>query len=230
MEAVLAACTRHAPAMARVAPFAVYIVFLAIGPGLASLLPGLDGRWLYGIQVTAAALALVALRRHYAELTPAGPLPGVLAWGQALLLGLLVFIAWIHLDLPLLAFGSTGGFDPRAGDGSLIWPLVAIRLLGAALVVPVIEELFWRSLVMRWIDRPDFLRLAPAQASLRALLISSLVFGLEHDLWFAGLLAGLAYGWLYRRHGHLWLAIASHAATNLLLGLWVVAGGQWQFW
>ena len=59
----------------------------------------------------------------------------------------------------------------------------------------------------------------PAAVGLRALFVSSLVFGLEHSLWFAGLLAGLAYGWLYRRSGNLWWLILAHGLTNFILGL-----------
>jgi len=89
--------------------------------------------------------------------------------------------------------------------------------------------LFWRSLVLRWFDRPDFLSLEPGRLSLRAALFSSLLFGVEHHMWFAGFLAGMAYAWLYRR-GNLWLAIIAHAVTNLSLGVYVMAVGAWQFW
>jgi CAAX prenyl protease-like protein len=92
------------------------------------------------------------------------------------------------------------------------------------------EELFWRSFLMRWIDRHDFLSLAPALVSLKAIVISSIVFGFEHTLWFAGILAGLAYAWLYRASGSLWPPIIAHAVTNGVLGVWVIQTGQWQFW
>ena len=35
-------------------------------------------------------------------------------------------------------------------------PLVAVRWIGATLVVPVMEELFWRSFLMRWFQRTQF--------------------------------------------------------------------------
>ena len=122
------------------------------------------------------------------------------------------------------------GFDPRAGDGGIDWALVAVRIFGAAAVVPIMEELFWRSFIMRWIDKPEFLRLAPAAASRRALVITAILFGIEHKLWLAGILAGLAYGGLYMRSNTLWSPILAHAVTNLLLGLWVVATASWSFW
>jgi CAAX prenyl protease-like protein len=92
------------------------------------------------------------------------------------------------------------------------------------------EELFWRSLVMRWLEDTDFAALNPAQVGFRALLLSSLAFGFEHSQWLAGVLAGIAYGWLYQRSGNLWVAVVAHATTNVGLGLWVLATGAWYFW
>jgi CAAX prenyl protease-like protein len=129
-----------------------------------------------------------------------------------------------------MTVGEPGkGFDPRDG-GQVNVPLALLRLAGAALVVPVMEELFWRSFVMRWIDKPAFLALSPAAVSLKALLLSSAVFGFEHHLWFAGIVAGLAYGWLYRVSANLWVPVIAHAVTNGLLGIWVLSTQSWQFW
>jgi len=66
--------------------------------------------------------------------------------------------------------------------------------------------------------------------SLKAILVSSLIFGFEHTLWFAGILAGLAYAWLYRASGSFWPAIVAHAVTNGMLGVWVLHTVSWQFW
>ena len=144
--------------------------------------------------------------------------------------GVLVFVLWIWLDLPWMVIGESGdGYDPR-DDGHVNIALATIRILGAAVVVPIMEELFWRSFVMRWIDKPDFLTLAPAAVTLKGLLLSSVVFGFEHNLWFAGIVAGLAYGWLYRATGNLWVPTIAHAVTNGVLGAWVLYTGAWQFW
>jgi CAAX prenyl protease-like protein len=115
-------------------------------------------------------------------------------------------------------------------DGRIDWLLVAIRIAGAALVVPVMEELFWRSFLMRWIDSPDFESVEPSQLSLKSFAITVLLFGFEHNLWLAGIVAGLAYGWLYKRHQTLWSPILAHAVTNGLLGLWVLRTGNWSYW
>jgi CAAX prenyl protease-like protein len=213
--------------LSRVLPFALYMAFLAIEGNAATLLPDLDGRWLYPVKVGAVALLLWAYRAHYSELFQRPDVRWVGLISPAL--GALVFVLWINLEGGWLDLGGGAGFDPR--DGAAIrWELALPRLAGAALVVPIMEELFWRSFLLRWIDKPDFLALEPARLSLRALLIASVLFGLEHTLWFAGILAGLAYGWLYRASGNLWAPIAAHATTNLLLGVWVLSTGSWRFW
>jgi CAAX prenyl protease-like protein len=215
------------PAFARTLPFALYIAFLVGGTVLEPLLP--DPRWVYLLQVAMPALALAWFARDYAELKPGTTTSGG-DWVLAAGVGVAVFVAWIHLDVRWLSFGQSGGFDPTRPGGGIDWPLTAARIMGAVLVVPVMEELFWRSFVMRWIDRADFLRVSPLTVTFKALALSSLIFGLEHSLWFAGLLAGLAYGWLYVRRGNLWAPVVAHAVTNLLLALWVVKTQQWQFW
>lgn len=219
-------------AAARIVPFALYIAFLALAPLVQKVFPGWDLRWLYAVQIGAVIVALAVFARtqsSYVELFAPTAIR-VRDWLLSVGIGIAVFVAWIHLDLPWVALGEAKGFNPTSADGSLDWALIAVRIFGAAAVVPLMEELFWRSFILRWIDRSDFLWLAPAAASLRALLLSSLLFGLEHNLWFAGILAGLAYGWLYVRSGSLWPPIAAHAVTNLLLGLWVVQTGNWHFW
>jgi len=92
------------------------------------------------------------------------------------------------------------------------------------------EELFWRSFLMRWIDRRNFLSLKPASVSWFAVLASSAVFALAHELWVAGLLAGLMYAQIYRRLQNLWYPILAHATTNLALAAWVVHQRAWGFW
>ena len=97
-------------------------------------------------------------------------------------------------------------------------------------MVPVMEELFWRSFLMRWIDNPDFEQVAPESVSPKAMLMSSLVFMLAHTQWLGALLAGLLFAWVYRYTRSLWAAVLCHAVTNGVLGLWVVVNGAWQFW
>lgn len=215
--------------LAHALPFALYVAFLPLTPLVVHHFPQWDARWLYALQIGAVLAALTFFARQYAELAcPARLRRG--DWLLGIAAGSVVFVLWINLDASWASFGEQPGFDPRRTDGSIDLALATLRLFGAVAVVPLMEELFWRAFLLRWLDRSDFMALPPRATSLRALLISSLVFGLEHHLWLAGMLAGLAYGTLYRRSGSLWPPLVAHAVTNLLLGLWILAGGHWHFW
>ena len=215
------------PAIARVFPFALFIAFLAAQPLLEGVL---DGRWIAVARGLAVAAVLAYFWKDYAELRGA-PRPGPSEWLLAVAVGAGVFLVWITFDSGWAAMGGEGkGFVPRRADGSMDWTLALLRLAGLALVVPLMEELFWRSFLMRWIDRRDFLSVDPRRASLAAFGISSALFAVEHSLWFAGLVAGAAYAWLYMRSRNLWIPIVSHATTNGILGSWILTTGNWRFW
>lgn len=227
-----AALPQSAPAgaaAARILPFAVFVGVMVVEHLAKSLAPALDLRWMYALRAGAALLVMAAFARAYIELAGFSAVRAR-DWTQAAAIGAAVFVAWLALDQPWAGGGVGAGFDAMAGDGRTDWAFVALRLAGSVAVVPLMEELFWRSFILRWIARRDFLNQAPAAAGLRALVVSALLFGVEHELWLAGIIAGLAYGWLYMRSGSLWLAAAAHATTNLLLGLWVVATGSWKLW
>lgn len=220
------------PIVVRALPFVLFLVFILMRNLLGDWAPGaIDIRLIYPVKIVLVGGLLVYLARDYTELWRM-PSSHTWLWLWAPLAGAAVFVLWINLDQGWLKLGN-GGFtyDPRNPQtGQIQWSLAAFRLAGATVVVPVMEELFWRSFLMRWIDKQDFLTLAPAAVSFRAVAFSSLLFGFEHNLWFAGILAGLAYAWLYRASGSIWPPIVAHAVTNGLLGIWVLSTGNWQFW
>jgi CAAX prenyl protease-like protein len=218
-------------AQARVAPFVIFIAFIALESLLSSttFTPSLDLRWLYAVRVTATVAALVYFWRHYIELKkPSGI--SLSQWLAAIATGVGVFILWINLDHPWLRTGESHGFNPLQPDGNPDIGLIFFRLAGATLVVPLIEELFWRSFILRWIDRNDFLQISPATVSHKAFWLSAILFASEHNLLLAGLLAGCAYNLLYMRTKNLWVTVCAHAVTNGLLGIWVLYTHNWQFW
>lgn len=186
-------------------------------------------RWLYPVQAGVVALLLAFFWRHYHELHLTLPGSGRLL--ACIGAGLLVFVLWINLDASWMniGLGRGPGYDPST-HGAIDWLLVASRIAGAVLVVPVMEELFWRSFLMRWIEAADFEAVEPARVGLKGLLVSSVLFGVEHSLWLAGIVAGLAYAFLYMRYRNLWSAVLAHAVTNGLLGAWVVTTANWSFW
>jgi len=215
-------------AWARILPFGTYIFFIVLGDMLERFgVSRADLRWLYPVQVGSVLALLIAFWRGYDELHRfALPLKQVMV---AIVTGIAVLVLWVNLDAPWMTVGSAPGYDPRT-DGQIDWLLVTIRIAGAALIVPVMEELFWRSFLMRWVERTDFKMVDPARIGFKAFVIPCVLFGFEHTLWLAGMVAGVAYGLLYMRHRNLWSPILAHAITNGLLGIWVVYSGGWQFW
>ena len=218
-------------ALARTLPFAAFMVLLALRGSLppAGVL-GLDPRWVYGLTVLVVGALLAWFWRDYRELSLA-TLPTGGEAALALAVGGVVCVLWVHLDAPWMRLGeATASFVPVDAQGRLEWPLIAVRWIGASLLVPVMEELFWRSFLMRWIQNPQFEAVLPRSVGLRAVALSTLVFMLAHTLWLGAIIAGLAYAWLYVRTGKLWVPILAHAVTNGALGVWVVMSGQWAFW
>lgn len=214
----------------RVLPFAIYILFLALSDYLSPLSNILslgsltiDTKWLYTLRVVLVLSVLLFFFRSYSELKV---VPAAKTFLVAILAGLLVFMAWI---LPYPAWAGVNNHAQLSSAGQdAVW--MASRLIGAAIIVPVMEELFWRSLVMRWIDDKNFLYFSPSNVSVLALMISSGVFASAHHLWLAGLFAGIIYGALYIKYKNLWVPIVAHAVTNGVLGVWVMCTGNWQYW
>ena len=216
----------RSPAAARIAPFGLFIALLAAQPLAA---PYLDARWIAVGRGLGVGALLVFLWPRFVELREAATLRAR-DWAVALATGFGVFVAWINLDHGWMTLGSGPGFVPLRADGSLDPWLVALRFLVLAAIVPVMEELFWRSFLLRWIDRRDFLAANPRNASALAIVATALLFASEHSLWLAGLAAGLVYTALYVGTGNLRACVVSHALTNGLLGVWIVATRDWRLW
>ena len=215
-------------AWARILPFLVYLAFIAIHDLLSRA--GVDAqtlRWLYPLKIGAVLLTLIVFYRDYTELHTLRLSP---TWAAiAVVTGVVVFVLWISLNAGWMRIGTPGGFDPT-NDGRIDWLMVALRIAGAALVVPVMEELFWRSFLMRWLDSPDFEAVDPARVRLQSVAITVVLFGFEHNLWLAGIAAGVAYSLVYMRQRSLWSAILAHAVTNAVLGGWIVLTANWTYW
>jgi len=218
-------------AVARTVPFAAFMLLLVARGALpvdGSL--GLDPRWVYGATVLIVGALLAWFWREYGELVRQ-TLPSASEAALAFVVGAVVFGLWITLDAAWMRIGEpSAGFVPTDATGQLIWPLVALRWVGAALLVPVMEELFWRSFLMRWVQSARFESVVPQQVGPKAIVLTTFVFMLAHTLWLAAIIAGLAYAWLYVRTGKLWVPIIAHAVTNGALGVWVVGTQQWVFW
>lgn len=219
-------------AFARTLPFVLFICVLAVRGALPASELGLDAGqlpWLYAVQAAVACGALFLLRSQYRELASPGlRLAPLLA---SVLGGVAILLLWISPQPGWARLGTSAAtFVPVDETGALRWGLIAVRTMGAVLVVPIMEELFWRSFLMRWIDKRDFLALSPRMASLTAVIASSAVFALAHDLWLAAFCAGLLYAQIYRRTQNIWYPVIAHATTNLLLAVWVITQSAWNYW
>jgi uncharacterized protein len=228
---VISSAWLRAPVLQRVAPFMCFMLWLMLrGEVPADGTWGFDGRWVYGASVVMVGGLLWFWRRDYGELS-AQTWPTWRECVLAVLAGLAVFGVWVFLDAPWMSWGlATAGFRPVNAQGELMWSLVATRWVGAALLVPVMEELFWRSFLMRWLQNEPFEGVLPGRVGVKAVALSTFVFMLAHTLWLAAIVAGLLYAILYIRTGKLWTAVIAHAVTNGVLGVWVVLTGNWGYW
>jgi CAAX prenyl protease-like protein len=147
-----------------------------------------------------------------------------------LVIGVLVYVAWVQMDWSWAMQGQPTGYNPlQAGPGVGI-VLAGIRIFGAAVVVPVMEELFWRSFIMRYLVTPTFTTVRLGTFTPLSFGATVVLFGLEHHLWLAGMMAGAIYNLLLYKTRRLWPCILAHAITNLLLGIHVLVTGEWHWW
>ena len=98
------------------------------------------------------------------------------------------------------------------------------------ILVPLIEELFWRSFLIRWLVNPDFCKVPIGRVTPLAAGITSVVFAFSHPEWLPALLTGLLWAWLLWQTRSVSACVLSHAVANLALGLHVITTGDWKFW
>jgi CAAX prenyl protease-like protein len=194
---------------------------------------GPSPRWYplaYTLKVAIVAGLMWACRSTWRDLSPR---PSLRALGLAVVLGLLVVVAWIGLDghYPTFAFlGKRTAFDLDLLHPVGRWAFIAVRLFGLVVLVPVFEELFWRSFLIRWLISDDFTRVPIGQVTPLAVVVSSVTFGFVHPEWLPAILTGFAWAWLLWYTRSLAACVVSHATANLALGLYVIATGAWKFW
>ena len=231
----------NTPVRARVIPFALFAGLTFLQGALGETSPF----WVYAAKTLLGAGLVWLVYPLVAEMR------WVLSW-EAVVVGVGVFVLWVGLDAfypHLDALGpvadSVGlGFLAPSGErkppwnphlffgagSAMAWGFALVRWLGSTLVVPPLEETFYRSFLYRYVAQQDFLALPLSALRWTPFLLTSAVFGLAHNEWLAGILCGMVYQGLVLRKGRLGDAITAHAITNGLLGLWVMGRGQWHFW
>lgn len=221
----------RSPSLVRVIPFVVFVVLTFCQ----DLFPGPWKYWVYALKTLAGAGMIAAVWPFIPEMQ------WKLSW-EAIVVGALVFVVWVGVDPFLVKLGLPNSYPKLFGlpehpwnphlqfAAPLAWFFIVVRIVGSTFVVPPLEEVFFRSWLYRYIANPDFQAVPLGRFLWLPFLATSIVFGLEHREWLAGIIAGFAYAGLVCWKKRLGDAITAHAVTNLLLGLWVVARGQWQYW
>jgi CAAX prenyl protease-like protein len=206
------------PSLAYIAPFALFMVLTVIQPSEAFW------SWLYPLKTVLVGLALLCFARRY-------PALNVRSTWLAGVVGVVVFVLWVLPEgtYPLLTTPTpVDPFDHIVAPWVFLW--IAFRVLGAAVVVPIMEELFWRGFLIRWLINANFHKVAIGTFTWPSFLITSALFASEHNRWLVGLLAGVAFNLVLYRTKSLYACMIAHGVTNLALGIYVLTTGQWGFW
>jgi CAAX prenyl protease-like protein len=219
---------RH-PWLGYAGPFAVFMLLLAVADHVPLAQP-----WESVVRVGVIALAIWYFSRH---LVASFRVPH---WLGSIALGVGVFLLCIAPDAlvpgwrdsALFQNSVTGHVKVSIPAAELANPLVLwLRVARAALLVPVLEELFWRGWLPRWLQDVDFRRVPLGRYSTFAFIVTALLFASEHGpYWEVGLLAGIAYNWWMWRTRSLGDLVLAHGVTHACLSGYVWATGQWQYW
>jgi CAAX prenyl protease-like protein len=213
------------PAAAWVFPFAVFIALIALQKLFPIPAP---------VRFFIIIAAIAAVSREPLRGRPSAPLVSIL-------LGLAVFVLWVGPDVIAPAWrhsilfnnpivGQPAGNTPPASRNDPIFLLFRIAI--SVIAVPILEELFWRGWLMRWIINSEHFERVPLGAYAPiAFWVVAVLFASEHgSFWDVGLLTGIIYNWWMVRTRNLWDCILAHAVTNGALAAYVVLAGQWQYW
>jgi uncharacterized protein len=221
----------------RVIPFALFMTFIGVDElarflGNAGVMHFEETTLylLYPLKALVVGCVLLLFRSRFPEIR-LRDLANPLQTAVSTTVALVVFILWVNMAWSFGTQGTLQGFNPNLfNDGPARIGIIAFRLAGAVLVVPFMEEIFWRSFLIRYIISSDFEKVTIGRFTWSSFLITTVLFGLEHNLFLAGMMAGIAYNLLLYRTKSLTHCIFAHAVTNLLLGVYVLATGKWQFW
>jgi len=216
------------PTVSYTAPFAVYLGFLA----LHSVLP-LPPRVDEPLRLIVLSLVIWMASRHVLDFR-------ISRWTASIALGVAIFAIWILPDALFPGYrhsvifqnALTGKTTSTLAPGAITDPLILIlRTLRSFALVPILEELFWRGWLMRWVIDQDFTKVPLGTYARSAFWIAALLFAAEHGpYWDVGLVAGILFNYWMVRTRSLGDLILSHAVANLSLSAYVIAAGKWEYW
>lgn len=219
--------SQGAGTLAWVGPFAVFMLWLAVDKVVPLANPAKE--------LLRDAVLLAAILGFSRRVLPrSAP-----HWVASVLLGIGVCGLWIAPDtlIPgwrthwLFQNSITGRVTTSIAPASLTPLMLMLRSVRAALLVPILEELFWRGWLPRWIQDSRIDRVPLGQYTPLAFWATAVLFAAEHGpFWEVGLLTGIIYNWWMRRTRSLGDLVLVHAVTNLSLSVFVIATRNWAFW
>jgi CAAX prenyl protease-like protein len=213
--------------LAWIGPFAAFMLWLALDKTLAITNPTKEL-----LRDAIIALSIVVFSR---DVLPRR----AQHWGWSIVIGLAVFALWIAPDALFAGWRDhwlfqnpiTGRVKLSIAPSELTPLMLVLRTMRAALLVPIVEELFWRGWLPRWLQDTRFERIPLGQYTPFAFWATAVLFAMEHGpFWEVGLASGIIYNWWMRRTRSLGDLILAHAVTNLALSLYVIATARWTFW
>jgi hypothetical protein len=217
--------------LAYILPMAVFIVLLGLtGPikmlGDSFWLKSPE-YWLFPLQTFICAGLLIWYWRQY-------DFHGLKRVLFTLAIGALVFVLWISPQA-FLGFGArTDGFNPDtfAGQPAAYWSTVLLRFLRLVIIVPLVEEIFWRGFLLRYFINDKFDTVPFGTFSWLSFAVVTVGFTFAHSSadWVAAAVTGALYNLVAYRTKSLASCVVAHALTNLLLGVWIMSTKQWGFW
>jgi uncharacterized protein len=217
------------PVHARVVP---YVLILVITTLLQDSFGEEARYWIYLGKMLFGLLCIWEMRTLVPEMRWA------ISW-EAVAVGVGVCVIWIGLDpyypkneLMMKQGAPWNPFKAFGAGSEMGWLFVAVRTLGSAIIIPPIEEAFYRSFLYRYCVRTDFEAMPLSRFHPTSFLVISALFGFVHFQWLPGILCGFAFQWLVIRKNRLGDAITAHAITNFLLGVWIAwqGGDEFRFW
>jgi len=183
--------------------------------------------WIYPAQTILCGALLLWFRRCY-------EFDGLKNIIFTLLIALAVFAIWVAPQYFLNFAPRTIGFDPTtlANNAATYWSTIFFRFLRLVVVVPVLEEIFWRGFLLRFVIDEHFERVSFGKFNWLSFAIVTVAFTFSHSRpdWPAAFVAGGLYNIVAYRTRSLASCVLAHAITNLLLGFWIMQTHQWGFW
>jgi len=208
---------------AYIAPFGVFMALLVV----AGFLPPSAKYWLYPVQTVLCGVLVIWFWSSYGFKAPK-------MTGFTLIVAILVLFLWISPQVVLGRPGRFDGFDPSPFRNRpfLYATVVALRFMRLVVVVPFIEEIFWRGFLLRYLIKEDFESVPPGTFTWFSFCATTIGFCAEHQVpdMPAALPAGILFNIVIYRTRSLGSCVLAHAATNLLLGIYIMRTGQWGFW